>query len=233
MREPQQRGPHGLSEILYAFFSAAGNNGSAFAGLNANTVFYNLTLGFVMLIGRFVTIVPALAVAGSLAAKKRIPASSATFPTASALFAVMLAAVVVIVGALTFFPALVLGPVLDHLLSGGPDVLGGSMKEKKSTIWRSGLMGSAVAGAFRRLDPRLLWRNPVMFVVECVSVVTTVISVEQSHLGRPLLVQRADQHLALVYRTLCQLRRGPCRRQGKGAGRDPAAGPRARHMRGG
>ncbi len=109
-------GPHGLSQILYAFFSAAGNNGSAFAGLNANTVFYNLTMSLCMLVGRFATILPALAVAGSLAAKKTIPPSSATFPTASALFAVMLAAVVVIVGALTFFPALVLGPVLDHLL---------------------------------------------------------------------------------------------------------------------
>jgi K+-transporting ATPase ATPase A chain len=109
-------GPHGLSQILYAFFSAAGNNGSAFAGLNANTVFYNVTMSIVMFIGRFATILPALAVAGSLAAKKAIPPSSATFPTASALFAVMLAAVVVIVGALTFFPALVLGPLLDHLL---------------------------------------------------------------------------------------------------------------------
>lgn len=109
-------GPHGLSEILYAFFSAGGNNGSAFAGLNANTPFYNLTLGFVMLVGRFMTILPALVIAGSLALKKTVPPSSATFPTASPLFAGMLAAVVLIVGALTFFPGLVLGPVLEHLL---------------------------------------------------------------------------------------------------------------------
>ena len=109
-------GPHGLSEILYVYFSAAGNNGSAFAGLNANTPFYNLTTGFVMLVGRFLTIVPALAIAGSLAAKKSIPPSSATFPTASALFVGMLVGVVIIVGALTFFPALVLGPVLEQLL---------------------------------------------------------------------------------------------------------------------
>jgi potassium-transporting ATPase potassium-binding subunit len=108
-------GPHGLSEILYAFFSAAGNNGSAFAGLNANTVFYNLTLSFAMLVGRFLTILPALAIAGSLAAKKSVPPSSSTFPTASPLFAALLVGVVVIVGALTFFPALVLGPVLEHL----------------------------------------------------------------------------------------------------------------------
>ena len=111
-------GPHGLSEILYAFFSAAGNNGSAFAGLNANTPFYNLTTSFCMLVGRFLTVLPALAIAGSLAGKKRIPVSSATFPTDGALFVGMLAAVVIIVGALTFFPALVLGPVLDHLLLG-------------------------------------------------------------------------------------------------------------------
>jgi K+-transporting ATPase ATPase A chain len=109
-------GPHGLSEILYCFFSSAGNNGSAFAGLNANTPFYNLTTAFCMLVGRFLTIIPALAVAGSLATKKTIPPSSATFPTAGPLFVGMLAAVVAIVGALTFFPALVLGPILDHLL---------------------------------------------------------------------------------------------------------------------
>jgi len=109
-------GPHGLSEILYAFFSAAGNNGSAFAGLNANTVFYNLTLGVVMLVGRFATILPALAIAGSLAAKKIVPPSSATFPTASLLFTALLVGVVLIVGALTFFPSLVLGPFIEHLL---------------------------------------------------------------------------------------------------------------------
>ena len=109
-------GPHGLSEILYAFFSAAGNNGSAFGGLNANTVFYNMTTGFVMLIGRFLTILPSLAIAGSLAAKKTVPPSSATFPTTSPLFSALLVGVVIIVGALTFFPALVLGPFLEHLL---------------------------------------------------------------------------------------------------------------------
>jgi K+-transporting ATPase ATPase A chain len=109
-------GPHGLSEILYGFFSPAGNNGSAFAGLNANTVFYNLATGFCMIVGRYATILPALAIAGSLSMKKSIPPSSATFPTASPLFVGMLAAVVLVVGALTFFPALVLGPVLEHLL---------------------------------------------------------------------------------------------------------------------
>ena len=108
-------GPHGLSEILYAYASAANNNGSAFAGLNANTLFYNLTTSFAMLVGRFTTIIPALAIAGSLAKKKVVPVSAGTFPTTSTLFIVMLVSVVIIVGALTFFPALTLGPLLEHL----------------------------------------------------------------------------------------------------------------------
>jgi K+-transporting ATPase ATPase A chain len=108
-------GPHGLSEILYAYASTANNNGSAFAGLNANTLFYNLTTSFAMLVGRFSTILPALAIAGSLARKQIIPVSAGTFPTTSKLFVVMLVSVVIIVGALTFFPALTLGPFLEHL----------------------------------------------------------------------------------------------------------------------
>jgi K+-transporting ATPase ATPase A chain len=109
-------GPHGLSEILYAFTSAAGNNGSAFAGLNANTPWYNISLGFTMLCGRFLMMIPMLALAGNLAQKKQIPPSPGTFPVDSGLFTVLLTGVIVIVGALTFFPALSLGPVLEHLL---------------------------------------------------------------------------------------------------------------------
>lgn len=109
-------GPHGLSEILYAYTSAAGNNGSAFAGLSANTQFYNFTLGAGMLMGRFLMIVPMLAVAGNLAAKKVVPPSSGSFPVTTPLFTVLLVSVIVIVGALTFFPVLSLGPVLEHLL---------------------------------------------------------------------------------------------------------------------
>jgi K+-transporting ATPase ATPase A chain len=109
-------GPHGLTEILYAFASACGNNGSAFAGLNANTIFYNLALSLAMLIGRFATILPALAIAGSLAAKRIVPASTATFPVASPLFVIMLVGTIIIVGALTFFPVFVLGPILEHLM---------------------------------------------------------------------------------------------------------------------
>jgi K+-transporting ATPase ATPase A chain len=109
-------GPHGFSEILYAYSSAAGNNGSAFAGLNANTVFYNLTLGFGMLIGRFGVIIPVLAIAGNMAKKKITPLSAGTFRTDNWLFIGLLIAVILIVGGLTHFPALSLGPVIDHLL---------------------------------------------------------------------------------------------------------------------
>ena len=109
-------GPHGLSQILYAYTSATGNNGSAFAGISANTHWYNLSLGAAMLVGRFMMIVPMLAVAGSLAKKKHIPPSPGTFPVHTPLFTVLLVGVVLIVGALTFFPALSLGPILEHLL---------------------------------------------------------------------------------------------------------------------
>jgi K+-transporting ATPase ATPase A chain len=109
-------GPHGFSEILYAYSSAAGNNGSAFAGLNANTVFYNLTLGLGMLIGRYGVIIPVLAIAGSLGKKKTIPPSAGTFRTDNWLFAGLLITVILIIGGLTFFPALSLGPVIEHLL---------------------------------------------------------------------------------------------------------------------
>jgi len=109
-------GPHGLTEILYAFTSGAGNNGSAFAGLNANTWWYNVALGWTMLAGRLLMIVPVLALAGNLAQKKSVPPSPGTFPVNSSLFAVLLTGVIVILGALTFFPALSLGPILEHLL---------------------------------------------------------------------------------------------------------------------
>ena len=109
-------GPHGLSEILYAYTSATGNNGSAFAGLNANTHWYNLSLAAAMLVGRFFMIVPMLAIAGNLAQKKLVPPSPGTFPVHTPLFTVLLVGVILVVGALTFFPALSLGPILEHLL---------------------------------------------------------------------------------------------------------------------
>ena len=112
---PANAGPHGFSEILYAFTSAAANNGSAFGGLSGNTPFYNTTLAIGMLVGRFFVIIPALAIAGALAAKKTVPASAGTLPTHGGLFIGMLVGVILIVGGLTFFPSLALGPIVEHL----------------------------------------------------------------------------------------------------------------------
>ncbi|HTI39736.1 MAG TPA: potassium-transporting ATPase subunit KdpA [Vicinamibacterales bacterium] len=109
-------GPHGLSEILYAYSSGTGNNGSAFAGLNANTNWYNVSIGLAMLVGRFFMILPMLAIAGNLGRKKRVPPSPGTFPVTTPLFTGLLVSVVLIVGALTFFPALSLGPIVEHLM---------------------------------------------------------------------------------------------------------------------
>ena len=109
-------GPHGLTQILYAFTSMAGNNGSAFGGLNGNTLWYNTAGGLTMLVGRFFMIIPMLAIAGNLAKKKTVPASAGTFPVTTPLFSILLVSVIVIVGALTFFPVLSLGPILEHLL---------------------------------------------------------------------------------------------------------------------
>ena len=108
-------GPHGFSEVLYAYTSAAANNGSAFGGLSGNTPWYNITIGIGMLMGRFLVIVPALAIAGSLVAKKTVPASAGTFPTDGMLFVGLLVGVIIIVGGLTFFPALAVGPIVEHL----------------------------------------------------------------------------------------------------------------------
>jgi len=112
---PANQGPHGFSEILYAYTSGTGNNGSAFAGISANTLFYNTTIGLAMFIGRFLMIVPMLAIAGSLAAKKIVPASAGTFPTHGGVFVGLVVGVILIVGGLTFFPALALGPLVEHL----------------------------------------------------------------------------------------------------------------------
>jgi len=111
---PLNSGPHGYSEILYAYTSATGNNGSAFAGITANTLFYDTTLAFAMLLGRFAFIVPMLAVAGSLVTKKIVPPSAGTFPTTGPLFVGLVVGVILIVGGLTFFPALALGPLVEH-----------------------------------------------------------------------------------------------------------------------
>ena len=120
---PANYGPHGLSEILYAFSSGAGNNGSAFAGLSGNTVPYNITLALAMLFGRFVMLVPVLALAGNLAKKKILPPSEASFPASGPTFVIILIGTVIVVGALTFLPALALGPVVEHFLMIGSGLL--------------------------------------------------------------------------------------------------------------
>ncbi|HSS36786.1 MAG TPA: potassium-transporting ATPase subunit KdpA [Patescibacteria group bacterium] len=121
---PLNPGPHGFSEILYAFSSQTGNNGSAFAGLSGNTPFYNITGGIAMLLGRYGMIVPILAIAGSMAAKRRVAPSLGTFPTTGVLFSILLVGVIIIVGALTFFPALALGPIVEQLLQNAGKVFG-------------------------------------------------------------------------------------------------------------
>src|SRR5262249_37035192 len=108
-------GPHGFTEVLYSYTSQTGNNGSAFAGLTGNTFFYNLTGAVAMFVGRFWMIIPAMAIAGSLAAQKSVPPSSGTFPTTGGLFIGLVVGVILIVGGLTFFPALALGPIVEHL----------------------------------------------------------------------------------------------------------------------
>ena len=110
----QDAGPHGFSEVLYLYTSQTGNNGSAFAGFTGNTLWYNTTGGLAMLVGRYFVIVPMMAVAGSLVAKKIVPASAGTFPTHGPLFVGLLVGVILIIGGLTFFPALALGPIVEH-----------------------------------------------------------------------------------------------------------------------
>jgi K+-transporting ATPase ATPase A chain len=110
------QGPHGFSEMLYLYTSSTGNNGSAFAGISANTLFYNITGAVAMFVGRFWMIIPAMAIAGSLAAKKVVPASVGTFPTTGGLFVGLVVGVIAIVGGLTFFPALALGPLVEQLM---------------------------------------------------------------------------------------------------------------------
>ena len=116
-------GPHGFSEILYAYSSATGNNGSAFAGLNANTYWYDTTMAIAMLLGRFFMIIPVMALAGNLAKKKLVPVSGGSFPVSGPMFTIFLVGTVLIVGALTFFPALSLGPIVEHFLMTHSNVL--------------------------------------------------------------------------------------------------------------
>ena len=160
-------GPHGLSEVVYAFTSAANNNGSAFGGLTGNTDWYNTTLGLTMLFGRFFLIVPVLAIAGSLARKQPVPATAGTFPTNTPLFAVLLLAIILIVVGLTYFPV-----VSPRPGAGAPDAVSAPMTSLHLFETR-GSPRPAALDSFRKLDPRRMARNPVMFVTELGAVLTT------------------------------------------------------------
>ncbi len=170
-------GPRGFREILYAYTSAAANNGSAFGGLSGNTPWYNITLGVGMLMGRFLVIIPTLAIAGSVVRKKSVPSSAGTLPTDSGLFVGLLIGVIVIVGGLTFFPALVLGPIIEHLAM----ILGQKFQEvimshsKSNRILDAKILVPAIGDAFAKLDSGSLWHSPVIFVVAVVSALATVL----------------------------------------------------------
>jgi hypothetical protein len=214
-------GAHGFAEILYAFSSAANNNGSAFAGLSANTPFYNVLLALAMWFGRFAVIVPVLAMAGSLAAKKRISVTAGTLPTHGPLFVTLLIGVVLLVGLLNYVPALALGPLVEHLMLWSThDSLESLMTRKTFSLFDPALVKPAIADSFRKLDPRVQWRNPVMFVVFVGSILTTLAAV-------PALSGPRRESTAFILGVAVWLwftvlfanfRRGACRRAQQGAG---------------
>ncbi len=232
--------------MVYAFTSAGNNNGSAFAGLTGNTDWYNTTLGLSMLIGRFVLMVPVLAIAGSLARKQQVPASAGTFPTGTPLFAGLLVGVVVDRRRPHLLPRP--GPrphrrAPEHL--GDDDVTavqhvdqpehaaeGPSLKKESKGLFDPAILRRASIDSFKKLDPRLMAKNPVMFVVEVGSVLTTILFFRD--LGKDTASQNWFAGLvaavALVHRAVRQLRRGHGRGAGQGPGRHPAQGP-GRHDR--
>ncbi len=174
--------PHGFSEVLYAYTSATANNGSAFAGLTAfstqHPVFYSLTLGLAMHVGRFPLIIAVLAIAGNMAKKKLVPAGAGSFPVDNTLFVGLLVGVILIVGALTFFPALAIGPIVEHIQMSRwkpwPRI---TMFASSTSLWDPSILRPAIVEALRKLDPRTMAKNPVMFVVEVGSLLVTVLFV--------------------------------------------------------
>ena len=180
-------GPHGFTEVLDAYTSQTGNNGSAFAGLTGNIPFYNITGAIAMLVGRFWMIIPAMAIAGALAAKKIVPPSAGTFPTIGGLFVGLVVGVIVIVGGLTFFPALALGPIVELAPPCRPARCF-NLTDLELRPWKpltiavrmpvsalfdpAKIVLPAIGSAFVKLDPRTLMANPVMFVLEVVTALT-------------------------------------------------------------
>ena len=221
-------GPHGLSEILYAFTSTAANNGSAFAGLTGDDLLLQHDARRHMLIGRFAMIVPMLALAGFLAEKKIAPESAGTFPVTTPLFVVLLVGVILIVGALTFFPALALGPIVEHLLDERREALLTWLSPEASALRSADRPARDRAMRSSSSHPRHMVRNPVMFVVLVGSVLTTLVLVRDVVSGaRRRRLHAADRALALVHRALRELRRGDGGGARQGAG-GHAARSRAR-----
>ncbi len=199
-------GGHGFSEVVYAFTSAANNNGSAFGGITVTSTFFQISLAVAMLLGRFVPIVLVLALAGSLAKQGKVPVTAGTLPTHTPLFAGLLVGVILLITGLTFFPALALGPLAEALVMTLTTLL------------------SQLPSALRKLDPRHLWRSPVMFIVWIGSVMTTVIAIAD-----PSAFAWIVDGLAVAHGRLRQPRRGRRRGPRQGAGRLAASRPHRRH----
>ncbi len=180
----QDAGPHGLSEMLYAFTSAAGNNGSAFGGLTADTPWLNTTLGIAMLAGRFGFVIPVLAIAGSLAAKPRAPEGPGTLPTHGPLFIGLLAGVILILGGLQYLPALALGPIAEHFaMLAGQNLLKALPMQTSIALFDGAILRRAALDAVLKLNLRHLVRNPVIFVTEVVSILVTILAVRDAAAG--------------------------------------------------
>ena len=174
--------------MLYAFTSAGNNNGSAFAGIAVNTTWYNTALGLAMLVGRFLPIVFVLGLAGSLAGQQPVPASDGTLPTHRPLFVGMLVGVALIVVALTYFPALALGPLAEGCTDDRHTSTDPGRRSRAAPACRAACSTrsslKSTPDAVRKLDPRTLWRNPVMFIVEIGSVFTTVLAIRDHDRSR-------------------------------------------------
>jgi hypothetical protein len=179
-------GPHGFSEILYAYMSGAGNNGSAFAGLNANTLWYNVTLGLDMFFGRFFMLIPILGIAGSLAAKKKVPASAGTFPVTGPIFTIFARRRDRDCQAPTFLPFP--GPVVTPSEKRGAVLMsGGDLSPTSARSLRPAIVVAAIRDSFAKLEPRLQARNPVMFVVLVGAVLVTLLLARDVAAARDVL----------------------------------------------
>ncbi len=210
-------GGHGFSEVLYAYTSAANNNGSAFGGLTVTSDFFQVTLALAMLLGRLLPIVLVLVLAGSLAEQGKVPVTAGTLPTHTPLFVGMLVGVIVILTGLTYFPALALGPIAEALMSThdvSPPRLHNAAADLIAQLLAAGARG------LRKLDPRHLWRSPVMFLVLLGSVATTVAADR-----RPECLHGVHRGLAVAHRALRQPRRGRRGGSRQGAGRLAARRP--------